>query len=205
MLKWGKGFTLIELMIVVSIIGIAAPVSAAENPSNYVAVKGGIYAPSKDFNISTVNIDAKSGISGEIAIGHYFLPVFAMELGVGYFESKGSPAAQGGETNLKVLPLLVTAKGLLPLGDIEPYGELGIGAYFAKIDGSGTLAYIGNSTKGIFGLHVGAGVNFNLTENVFLGVGGRYLFSRQLSFGNKDINEVKLDGFTLTADLGFRF
>ncbi len=195
----------LALFLAVALTGIAQSDCQAASFENYVAIKGGIYSPSKDFNINNLNIDAKSGISGEIAIGHYFLPVFATELGIGYFESKGSPATQGGETNLKVLPLLVTAKGLLPLGEVEPYGELGIGAYFAKIDGSGTLAYIGNSTKGVFGIHAGAGVNLNLTENIFLGVEWRYLWSKQLSFGNKTINQVKLDGFTVTADLGFRF
>jgi prepilin-type N-terminal cleavage/methylation domain-containing protein len=210
MLKWRKVFTLIELMIVVAIIGIAAPVSAAENPSNYVVVKGGIYAPSKTFDVRNINgggidrVDTKTGFDGEFAIGHYFLPVFATEMGVGYLESKGSPAVSPGETNLKVLPVLVTAKGLLPLGEIEPYCELGIGAYFTKLNVTGNLGNFSSSTKGAFGLHAGVGVNFNITEDVFLGVEGRYLWAKP-SFSASRVQDIDLGGFTLTADLGFRF
>jgi hypothetical protein len=44
-------------------------------------------------------------------------------------------------------------------------------------------------------------VNFNITQIVFLGVEGRYLWAKP-SFSGDDI---KLDGFTVTGDLGFRF
>lgn len=189
------------LVLAVALIGIAPSVSLAENPSNYVVLKGGIYSPSEDFNLNNINADSKTGFDGEIAIGHYFLPVFATELGAGYFESKGSPAAQPGEAKLKVVPVTLTAKGLLPMGPIEPYGEFGIGAYITELDVSGDLGNFSGSSKTAFGLHAGAGVNFNITQNVFLGVEGRYLWAKP-SFGGQDI---KLDGFTVTADLGFRF
>ncbi len=189
------------LVLAVALIGVAPSVALAETPSNYVALKGGIYSPSKNFNINNIDVDSKTGFDGEIAFGHYFMPVFAMELGAGYFESKGSAAAQPGDAKLKVVPVLLTAKALLPMGPIEPYGEFGIGAYVTKLDVSGNLSNFSGSSKTAFGLHAGAGVNFNITEAVFLGVEGRYLWAKP-SMGGQDI---KLDGFTVTADLGFRF
>lgn len=69
------------LVLAVALVGIAPSISLAENPSNYVVLKGGIYSPSKDFNLNNINVDSKTGFDGEIAIGHYFLPVFATELG----------------------------------------------------------------------------------------------------------------------------
>ncbi|MFA5800290.1 MAG: porin family protein [Candidatus Peribacteraceae bacterium] len=189
------------LVLAVALVGIAPSVSLAENPSNYVVLKGGIYSPSKDFNLNNINVDSKTGFDGEIAIGHYFLPVFATELGAGYFESKGSPAALPGDAKLKVVPVTLTAKGLLPMGPIEPYGEFGIGAYISKFDVSGNLDSFSGSSKSAFGFHAGAGVNFNITPTVFLGAEGRYLWAKP-SWGGQDI---KLDGFTVTADLGFRF
>lgn len=197
----------VGLVLVVALLGLAPGVLRAETPSNYLVLKGGIYSPSEEFDVRDINggvldrIDPDTGFDGEIAIGHYFLPVFAAELGVGYFESKGVPAALPGETKFKVVPVLLTAKGLLPLGPIEPYGEFGIGGYITKFDVSGNLGTFSGSTKGTFGLHAGAGVNFNITQTVFLGVEGRYLWAKP-SFGGQDI---KLDGFTVTGDLGFRF
>jgi opacity protein-like surface antigen len=199
--KMGKIVFALILALAVALTGITPSVSLAEYPSNYVVLKGGIYSPSKNFNLNNINVDKKTGFDGEIAVGHYFLPVFATELGAGYFESKGSSAALPGETKLKVVPVTLTAKGLLPMGWIEPYGEFGIGAYIAKLDVSGSLGNFNSSSKAVFGLHAGAGVNFNITQEVFLGVEGRYLWAKP-SWGGTDI---KLDGFTVTADLGFRF
>jgi opacity protein-like surface antigen len=196
------------LALAAALICIAPSVSRAEIPSNYVVLKGGFYSPSKDFSFDNVNggqtdrRDSKTGFDGEVAFGHYFLPVFATELGVGYFESKDSAAAQPGEAKLKVVPVVLTAKGLLPLGSVvEPYGEFGIGAYITKLDVTVADARVSGSSKTTVGLHAGAGVNFNLSQNLFLGVEGRYLWAKP-SFGGAD---VKLDGFTLTGDLGFRF
>jgi opacity protein-like surface antigen len=193
-------FTL-SFVLVVVLLGVVPASSLGETPSNYLVLKGGGYFPSKDFNLDNVQIDSKTGGTGEIAIGHYFMPMFAAELGAGYFESKGSPAATPGDSKLKVVPVTLSAKGLFPMGPVEPYGEFGIGAYITKFDISGNLGSFSGSSKTAFGLHAGAGVNFNIAGNTFLGVEGRYLWAKP-SFGGQDI---KLDGFTLTADLGFRF
>jgi opacity protein-like surface antigen len=189
------------LVLAVALIGIAPSVSLAENPSNYFVLKGGLYSPGQDFDVGAAHFELDDGFVAELAVGHYIVPFFAAELGVGYFESKATPAVPAGETKFKVVPVTLTGKVLFPFGPIEPYGEFGIGGYITKVDVSGTIPNFSSSTKGVFGLHAGGGVNFNITPSVFLGAEGRYIWAKP-SFGGQDI---KLDGFTVTADLGFRF
>jgi len=189
------------LAFAVALTGFAPSVSLADYPSNYVVLKGGLYSPSKDFTDNNIRFNLDDGFVAEIAFGHYFMPMLALELGAGYFESKASPAVPPGERKFKVVPVTLTGKVLFPIGPIEPYGEFGIGGYIAKVDVSGTPSNVSASTESVFGLHAGAGVNFNITKNVFLGAEGRYLWAKP-SWGGTDI---KLDGFTVTADLGFRF
>ena len=206
------GFTLPVLFLVLAaaLNCIAPETSQAEYAdrelSNYVAIKGGIYSPSDhydidDFNYGQDRFDNKTGFNGELAIGHYFLPILAVELGAGYFESKGTPVTPPGETKLKVVPIIATGKVLLPLGLIEPYGEFGIGAYFTELDVKGNEGEFSGSSEITYGLHGGAGINFNVTDSVFLGAEVRYLWAEP-SFGGQHIN---LNGFTTTANLGLRF
>jgi opacity protein-like surface antigen len=180
---------------------------ASEKNSSYTVIKGGIYSPSDTYDLdnfnngSTSHLDTKTGFNGELAFGHYFLPIFGIELGAGYFESKGSPAAEPGSTKLKVVPVLASAKLFLPLGSIEPYGEVGIGAYFTKLEVSGNLGSFSGSSKVTYGVHAGVGLNINLTDTFFLGAEGRYIRAKP-EFGGQP---VKLNGFTATIDLGFRY
>lgn len=197
---------LVFLLVTVLLVGIAARAHAAETPSNYLVLKGGIYSPSLSHNLdnfnggSTSHLDSKTGFAGEIAIGHYFLPMLAVEIGGGYFESKGSAAAEPGEAKLKVVPLVATGKVLLPLGMFEPYGLFGIGAYITELNLSGNQGSFRGSTEVTYGLHTGAGFNINF-DRVFVGAEGKYLWADP-SFGGQ---HVKLDGFITTANLGFRF
>lgn len=200
------------LIISVVLICMTSPVSAqdksADNkPANYIALKGGVYSPSRSYHISDFNdgnktrLDSKTGFDGELAVGHYFLPVFAIELGAGYFESKGSPDAEPGETKLKVVPVLLTGKVLIPIGPVvEPYGEFGIGAYFTKLNITGNSGRFSGDSKITYGLHAGSGINFNITDTTFVGVEGRYLWAKPKYGGQY----IKMDGFTATAVLGLR-
>ena len=102
---------LVCLLVIVFLIGLATQSHAADPPSNYLVLKGGIYSPSLSHDIENFNgghtshLDSKTGFAGEVAVGHYFLPFLAVELGGGYFESKGSDAAEPGSTKLKVVPV----------------------------------------------------------------------------------------------------
>ena len=191
----------------------SASASAQDAPLNYVVLKGGIYSPSMSFDIdnavgtnTTVNngrvhVDKKTGFAGEVALGHYFLPILAVELGAGYFESKGSPAAAAGESKLRVVPLIATGKVFLPLGMFEPFGLAGIGAYITDLDiriNNGTSR---TSTEVTYGFHAGAGFNINFDKNMFAGLEGKYLWAEP-SFGG---DHIKLDGFIANATIGYKF
>lgn len=177
-------------------------------PANYLAIKGGIYSPSNKFDVTNIpggstfsHFDSKIGFAGEIAVGHYLAPFLAMEVGAGYFDSNGkAEAVAGPDAKLRVVPVTATAKVLIPLGFLEPYGEFGVGGYFNKLYRKGSLP--NENTKATFGLHAGAGINFNVTRAFFLGLEGKYLWSEN-SWGSTDVG--KLNGFITTADIGFRF
>jgi len=198
--------TVAYLVLAAALICISSPAFAA-TPANYLALKGGVYSPSDSYDLDNFNagnrthLDSKTGFAGEIAVGHYFLPMFAVELGAGYFESEGSPEAQPGETKLKVVPLIATGKVLLPLGSLEPYGLFGIGAYFTDLEVHGNTSSFNGSSEVTYGLHAGVGLNLNLSDAVYLGVEGKYLWAEP-SFSGE---HIKLDGFISTAVLGLRF
>lgn len=192
--------------------GNSVSATSQANPSNYVMLKGGMYSPSMSFDIdnaaggATVNngrvhLDGKTGFAGELAVGHYFLPMLAVELGAGYFESEGSPAAQAGESKLRVVPLIATAKVLLPLGIFEPFGLAGIGAYITDLDVRINNGNSSSSTEVTYGFHAGAGFNINFSKNMFAGLEGKYLWAEP-SFGG---DHIKLDGFIANATIGYRF
>ena len=180
----------------------SAPGSSMDKPSSYVMLKGGIYSPSNSVDVSNIDFGHKTGYSGEIAVGHYFLPMVAVELGAGYFQKKNSPFAPAGDTMLRVVPLIATGKVLVPLGIFEPYGLFGIGAYISDIAVRGNINNLNSSTEVTFGLHAGAGFNINLHDNMFVGLEGKYLWAEPSFRGG---SHIKLDGFLTTADIGFRF
>jgi opacity protein-like surface antigen len=201
-----------------SVVACASQATAGGRLGTYVELKGGIYSPSATFNLKNIDLETTfnsatdTGVNGEIAVGHYFLPTLAVEAGIGYFKGKGSFATTPPHRmSFNVVPVLLSAKALIPVGPVDPYGELGIGAYFTRFDVTDNAStFSGSST---LGLHAGAGVNVNVTPVVFVGVEGRYV-SANPSFGDQKIkvndteyalNGFKLNGFTTTLAVGYSF
>jgi opacity protein-like surface antigen len=198
-----KTLSALFLILAVALIGIAPSTALADKPSSYLVLKGGYYNPSQSFDLDAVHFNTKDGWVVEGAIGHYFLPFLAVEVGGGYLQTKTDVTPATADAKFKVVPLVATGKLLLPAGPIEPYGEFGVGLYIVDLDisGNGNTGTFSGSTNTAFGYHAGGGVNIDLGPVVFLGAEGRYLWIKR-SYGPVDI---KLDGFTVTGDLGFRF
>lgn len=209
----------VSVLIVFATIGLATLSAAADRPGSYLALKAGIYSPSATFDLSNVDVqttfdgDTETGFAGEIAYGHYVLPTLALELGVGYFKGSGSveTAATRADLDFDVIPIILSAKALIPVGPVDPYGEFGIGAYFTEFDTGGNQNTLEITTT--FGIHAGAGVNVGITRHAFLGVEGRYVWAEP-SFGNQtitlnndnyELNGFELNGFTTTVVLGYCF
>jgi opacity protein-like surface antigen len=215
-----KAGTLV-LLVLFGTIGLASQSFAAERAPSYVALKGGIYSPSATFTLKNLDVettfdaDTKTGFDGEIAFGHYVLPTLALELGAGYFQGTGTVASDMStarhQVDFNVVPVIFSAKALVPAGPIDPYGEAGIGAYFTKIDVADNLNSFSGKTT--FGIHAGGGVNVNVSPTMFVGAEGRYVWADPSIGGqtivlNSDeysLDGFKLNGFTTTLVLGFGF
>lgn len=177
------------------------PAYAKPLSPNYVTLKLGGYFPQHS------DLDGfDSGFNGEISVGHLVAPGFAVEGGLGYFETKGDFTAPGisAQEKFKVMPLTLSLKGQTFFQQFEPYAEIGIGAYFIEDEISGmVLGFSGseseNDTK--IGFHLGLGGNYNVTRQVFVGVEGKYIWVKTDTFGV----DVRLNGITLTGNIGFRF
>lgn len=210
------------VIIMISAVGSVSQVSAVdwEGNGNYLALKAGIYSPSETFNIREVNVgetfdgDTETGVSAEIAFGHFFLPTFALEIGIGYFDGQGTVRDTGGaphDVDFNVIPIIAAAKVFVPVGTVSPYGEFGIGSYFTGFDVEGNAnSFSGTAT---FGIHAGAGLDVDITERAFIGVEARYVWADP-SFGEEEINlndteyalnGFELNGFTTMLALGFNF
>jgi len=182
---------------------VVVPSSVAkESPGNYVVFKlGGFFPQSGDLD----DIDAETGLHGEIALGHYVAPGFAIEGGIGYFET------DGGLTNIlvdfdekfRVIPVTLSLRGQVPYGRFEPYGFVGIGVYFVEDEITARLpvSVSDSDDDTSLGFHVGLGGTYTLPSNLFLGVEARYLFLETSTFGV----DFRLDGIALTGNIGYRF
>ncbi len=185
----------------------ALPAVAQEKPANYVLFKGGLYSPRHSYDLGgfnasgTTHIDSRNGFYVGGAIGICILPAVAVELEGGYLESKGSPSATAGDVKVRAFPVVATGKVLLPLGPIEPFGEIGAGVYISRLDVANNTGTLGDTSNTTFGYHAGGGVNVNFSQGFFVQLEGRYIWAKP-SFGGQ---AVRLDGLLATGGLGLRF
>jgi outer membrane protein W len=190
--KW-----ILYIVCIVLVMFFFSRTVAEAQSSNYFVMKAGAYKPNssdlKDFN---------AGFNGEAAFGHYFSKNFAMELGLGYFTSTGPNSASG--NSYYAIPLTLAAKAIYPIDQWEIYAIGGAGAYYCDGKLSTNSGSPSNSTTA-FGGFLGAGADYTFFNNWFLGIEGKYLWVKPdfTFFGLKD--DVALDGWTVTANVGFRF
>ncbi|MFH1624524.1 MAG: OmpA family protein [Pseudomonadota bacterium] len=190
------------------------PVSAiAEEKEHYFVSKIGIYSPESD---DLEGFD--TGLNTEFALGHFFNPNFALELGLGYLETdadfRGSDLTRGNfveHDEIRVIPLTLSAKGLYPLNTkARLFAEGGGGLYFsdAALNLSTSLAgdHFLDDSDTPFGVHLGIGLIYDITEELSLGVEGRYFWAdAEFSDSNIIDLELDLDGLLVRAGLTYYF
>jgi len=179
---------------------------------NYIALKAGAYTP----NSSDLE-DFNTGFNGEVAFGHYLSKNAAIELGIGYSQTE-SPTYYGymsqtgnynGQIDIQNKPVTLSLKLIAPIDIAEFYVLGGIGANFVHGEIDVNTQLLGSASisddKVAFLGQLGAGLNFNINPNFFIGVEGKYIWStvdfEQLG---SEIS-VDLDGFVYTGVIGFRF
>ena len=185
------------LAILICMLGLSAAIAKPLSP-NYATLKVGGYFPQHS------DLDEfDSGFNGEISLGHLVAPGFAIEGGIGYFETKGPVMTTLGlaDEKIKVMPLTFSLKGQTFFQQFEPYVEAGIGVYFIKDELAVPGFISGSENDSQVGFHLGLGGNFHVTRQLFVGLEGKYLWVKTDTFGA----DVRLDGITLTGNIGFRF
>jgi outer membrane protein W len=168
--------------------------------ASYAVLKLGSFLPeSSDLDKQ----DAKSGFTGQVGFGYYLARFFALEIDLGYLETRASLGNLGLKYGL--YPLEVTGRFGLPLGFLEPYLAVGLGGYYVKTK-AGNLQ--DTSTRaGFFG---GGGINLNLGETFFIGAEARYLVLNAPTYyvtpyHSYATGRIDLDGVIVTGNIGFRF
>ena len=184
-------------------MAVPAPGPVVIPAYNYVVAKLGAYIPTSN-DLSGYD----TGFNTQVAFGHYFNPYLAIELGAGYFQTEGNVivvypgATYPGNKNIEVVPLTASLKVSIPVNIwVEPYAIAGIGAYFVHdhIDVSNHNDISDNTTA--FGAHLGGGLNYNITRNLFVGAEGKYVWSTANLYGA----DVNLGGVRVTGNFGVRF
>lgn len=179
-------------LLSVLLLLVTVPVLADSLP-NYSILKLGAYIPQAD-DLENFN----SGFNVEAAVGQYLNPNVALELSIGYLKSNGNDSGVSGQ--VRAYPVLLSVKGVVPLRRAELYVLAGGGVYFADVRVSAFGVSV-DETDTTSGFQAGVGGNFNVSENVFLGLEGRYFWSNP----RFDSVNVHMDGILVTANVGYRF
>lgn len=199
---------LLSFVCVLWALAYALP-SHGEPGKNYVAVKPGAYYPrASDLRDG----DFDPGFNGEIVIGRRINSNLAVEMGLGYFHAEATYSSAGSyyeQASLFVVPATLSIKGILPFDKLELFGVGGVGAYYVHADNSfidSVSSEIGSLSASdlIFGGHIGAGLHYNITPDVFVGAEGKYLWTSNVKLLDSPL-KFKMDGIIGTAVVGFRF
>lgn len=197
-------FPLLCLVIVVLTFSFFPTISCAQNRSMYVSFKPGAFIPDGDID------DFGTGFSGSLSFGRQYTPNFAVEMDVGWINLDESDSITvdeieySGSIDLDIIPVSLNLKAILPYGNLELYGIVGIGVYFVEAEAKSHGFFDGtvDDDDEVFGFSPGLGVQYNFNQRVFMGVEGKYLFTSDVELFGVESN---LNGIWISGVIGFRF
>jgi outer membrane protein W len=183
--------------VLVVILLFLLPLSAfAQDRANYITAKAGGFFPTGDLD----DMDLANGFFGELTIGHYYNPNVALELGAGFLISD-SDTFSAELDRVWAVPVTLTVKGIVPVNNFELFAGLGGGVYYTQADLNPSTGNTISDEDWLAGGHVLLGFNYNVSQVVFFGIEGRYLFTSEAQY---DDIKANLTGFTLTGNIGVR-
>lgn len=193
----------------------------AEGEKNYTSFKLGRYY------MRHGGYDKPIGF--EIAEGRMFTKNVGLELGYGRYElsrndsgdrpawlSLSQPALGHWKEyeTLTISPLTLTLKAVSSNDYSVAFIGGGIGAYFldyearfkTKYEGSATF----NDSDTLYGIHFETGIGYNTLENLYLGIGLRFIFTEATSMKKKVLGldagqEGRINGYTISGEVSYRF
>jgi|WetSurMetagenome_2_1015567.scaffolds.fasta_scaffold309309_1 opacity protein-like surface antigen len=181
--------------IFLPVIAIAAiPCHGADN--SYIVFKSGI-----NFSQTGRSSGFKPGFNFGVAFGNLFRPDIATELEVGILQKKYVPPDQREvKKTFDIIPLAWSFKKFIAFDKGVYYGLGGAGVYYVRERESEPGFPIRRTRETNLGFHAGAGLHYNIAQNTFLGIEGRYLFIPERSLG-----KYRMNGAMVTAFFGWRF
>lgn len=210
---------LVLALVMASALAAGCPHTArAESDSyrNYGWVGLGTNEFTGDFD------DAGYDAGGDLMLGYgrYLAPNLILEGTIDLFATEedfqGSTTTVGGywrDDEIAVSALLATVKGVWPVGPVALFGGGGVGLYALALNSEITTTqgkFDKDTGDGVFGVHLVAGADYDITERFFIGVQGLYRWT-----GDIDIDETAgsvpvqlegdLSGYVITLKGGFRF
>ncbi len=214
--KLAKRVLLTSTLTGIIVAGYAVT-AQGEEYANYIQLKAGIMQPTSGYDDAGYDTGFGDAISFGRYLTDYLILEGTMDGSVSTSESNGSTTTTGNYTQkneMAVLAMLLTLKAETSIGDLNLYGGGGIGAYFVNLDGKiesdryGTFKNDDNDN--LFGVHLVAGANYDITDWMYLGVEGTYRWTQSVDINKTAVSvpityDDNLNDFTLSAALGFRF
>ncbi len=180
---------------IVIVVVFALPAFACAEQRSYIVGKLGSYTPESS------DLDGfSSDFAGEIAFGHYFNRNFALELGVGHFQTSATffdfYTNSFFTENIDTTYVDATAKAVYPVEfyNIDLYAGAGAGVYFSS-DEIRDFGLSQDDTAA--GFHLLGGGDFYFNRNIFFGLETKYIFVRPF--------HTSMDGLIFTGNIGYRF
>ncbi len=173
----------------------ARPPQHATYGQTYFSVHGGGFEPN-DSGDGLAGYD--SGFNFDVGVGSRVSPFLALEGTIGGY------GADGGPNEVRVVPLTIGARLILPNPIIEPYVGAGIGFYFADLKEPLNFGGIGtDDSDATAGGYVSLGLDAWLNPRVALNLEGRYHMADP-TFTNNAGQDFDVDVSGWAISLGVR-